>query len=155
MSTPDTFEFTPSCLPGFLFRTKKNAIPASARTAIATPTPIPAFAPVLKPLDVPGLSFTVVDDGVAELRIVGTTDKLGVKLEETLDDDVDVVSALRTRNPGLDRSPLFWSKVGEDALNRKTYFALTARLLSGIAIVQAKLPGELMLIFSKHSIVCQ
>jgi len=95
------------------------------------------------------------DDGKDDLTEVGTTGKLEVELEEMLDDDIDVVSALRTRNPGLDRSPLFWSKVGEAALNRNTYFALTARFLSGIAIVQAKFPGELILIFSIKMAACQ
>lgn len=51
-------------------------------------------------------------------------------------EELDIaVTAFKTMNPGLDNSPLFGSKVEDDCLNRRTYFALSARSLSGIAIV--------------------
>lgn len=46
-------------------------------------------------------------------------------------------AALRTRNPGLDNSPLFISYVEDVFLKRNTYLALIAKFLSGIAIVHA------------------
>jgi hypothetical protein len=56
---------------------------------------------------------------------------------DELDVEVDDTAASRTRNPGLDNCALYWSYVEVFGLNRKTYFALLARLLSGIAIVHA------------------
>lgn len=76
------------------------------------------------------LVIDIVDDG-DETAEVGE--------ERAVD---DVAAARRTRNPGLDRSPLLSLKTGEVILNRRTYFALMVRLPSVIEMVQAKLPGD-------------
>jgi hypothetical protein len=108
-----------------------------------TPTPIPAFAPVLK-LHEEQLEFVVGredtdDDDVNdddETISVGVIEELEpARLEvAVVDDDA---AFLRTRNPGLDRSAVLGSNVELAALNRKTYFASTVKLEVGITMVQA------------------
>jgi hypothetical protein len=86
------------------------------------------------------------DGDCGELVVVGVGGEVVVELVVILENarvalelDVEVgdTEALRTRNPGLDKSALFGSYVKEGTLNRKTNFALMARLLSGIAMVHA------------------
>jgi len=92
-----------------------------------------------------------VDD--AGLIEVGTMD-VGVILEimdggmvgeEEIDTEGSL--ALRTRNPGLERSGVLGSNACPAILNRRTYFG-SVRLLSGIAIVHAKFPDRVRLTFS-------
>jgi hypothetical protein len=75
----------------------------------------------------------ILDEPVVELIViledVRVVDELGTEVDDTV--------ALRTRNPGLDSSAVFGSYVEAGILNRKAYFALTDRLLSGIPMVHA------------------
>ena len=73
---------------------------------------------------------------------VASEENIIVGVEDTVMID-GVVSDVRTRNPGLDNSSLYGSYVMFGGLNRITYFASTDKYLSGILIVQAKLPGSL------------
>lgn len=113
-----------------------------------TPTPIPAFALVLKPQEEHSVvsAVAVGDNDSDELVVVGALDEMVVDFAVILEDarvvgeldmEVNDTVASRTRNPGLDKSAVFGLYVEAGTLNRKTYFALTARLLSGIAIVHA------------------
>lgn len=104
--------------------------------------------------------------GVIEATIedVGVIDKLDVdevdkdnEVDEVDEDELDkldvvvgTAAAPRTRKPGLDKSGVFGSKAEEGVLNRKTYLALVVSLTGGIAMVHAKFPGAVKLMFSKR-----
>ena|SRR2546423_5729723 len=99
----------------------------------AAETPIPALAPVDKP----------VEDGAAEAPVdvaFGADDDVVKAVEDAatnvpeavgdgadnVDADVDGASAARTRKPGLDISGLSGSYVKFSGLNRRTYLASAA-----------------------------
>lgn len=122
--------------------------PASAATARGTPTPIPAFAPVVIAGDETGVDELVGDELVLNSGIAGHTDEasvMGMLVEEEVKDlvvlelveEVDPTAPRRTRKPGLDKSTLFGSYFGPAILNRRTYLASDAKILSGMAMVQA------------------
>jgi len=69
---------------------------------------------------------------------------------DKLDVVVGTTAAPRTRKPGLDKSGVFGSKTEEGVLNRKTYLALVVSLTGGMAMVHAKFPGDVKLMFSKR-----
>jgi hypothetical protein len=97
---------------------------------------MPAFAPLLKPPEIEWWFVVDVWEGGGVLVEAIVLDVVTVNVDEL---DVEVVdgAALRTRNLGLDNSLAFGPYVEDAALNRKTYFALTAKYSSGIAMVHA------------------
>lgn len=143
---------------------KKQKSPPSANMSTPIPAPIPPFAPLLNPDDggpavaddVEIVPAAVTEALMLELELMIALTLMSPEGEFDIDDDrdekveaseeiedEDTVAGRRTRNPGLDRSPLLWLKTGEVILNRRTYFALMVKFPSGIEMVQAKLPGDL------------
>lgn len=130
--------------------THKTRIPSD------TPNPIPIFAPVVNPPDPEVCCDTGVAvgfKGVGEASVLPekeeVTGLLEVATEEVRVSGVDVVDMMARRmiNPGLESSPLSISKDEAAALNRKTYLALMAKLVSGTCMVQAKFPAVVRLRF--------
>tara|TARA_R110002060_G_scaffold69477_3_gene78102 strand:+ start:657 stop:1031 length:375 start_codon:yes stop_codon:yes gene_type:complete len=111
-----------------------------------TPIPIPALDPVVNP---PGSEVScdtgvpVGVEGVEEaselLDREGEIGLLEIDIEEirVLEAEKVDVPARRMMNPGLESSPVPSSNDEAASLNRKTYLALTAKLVSGTSIVHA------------------
>jgi hypothetical protein len=73
----------------------------------------------------------LVDDVLVDVFAVVEADVDEIDILDELS-EADGAAAARTRNPGLDSSPVFRVKVFEATLKRRTYFALKVRLLFGI-----------------------
>jgi hypothetical protein len=143
---------------------KNNAAPIAANARTAAPIPIPAFAPVLRPLDVATavlvgdgdevldwpaavpVELELPDDGAVELELA-----LVAVVEDDIElEEVEADAGRTTRKLVLDKSSAVatYFEGLVCGLNLKTNFAPRANWSSVMAIFQLNVPETVTFMFS-------
>lgn len=129
-------------------RNTSQRIPNRATPPTADPTPMPAFAPVLSPVDTGSDAVVIAaggGDGDVGVVIVDV-DVVVVICEDVvvrlMADEVEVVPAGNIINPREDNCSPVSLYVSYGRMNRKTYSAVLARVIAVTLIVQVYDPSS-------------